>query len=237
MRKKELEAYAAFVLIKTDQICEPFSIDWLKDKPDLQIGKFGIEVTEAIDKKDGEQRHIDSKILECKSYEDANKYINCLKYPNKNRSETKQLPYSERFYITRGGGYNDKNANDLIITAIQDKTRKFLKYSEHEKFSRRGLYIFDQELRPCMQLIDINAILNATKDSIFDVVFIHQPNKLYVFEKNDETIREHPFDIINRNDAICEAKRVCNSPDYEIYCERAKAYKESLNNIDIQNNL
>ena len=95
MRKKELEAYAAFVLIKTAQICEPFSIDWLKDKPDLQIGKFGIEVTEAIDNKDGEQRHIDSEILECKTYEDANKYINSFKYPNKNRSEIKKLPYSD----------------------------------------------------------------------------------------------------------------------------------------------
>jgi len=39
------------VLIKTAQICEPFSTEWLKDKPDLQIGNFGIEVTEAIDKK------------------------------------------------------------------------------------------------------------------------------------------------------------------------------------------
>lgn len=228
MEKNELEAYAAFVLIKTSQICEPFSSDWLKDKPDLQIGKFGIEVTAAIDNKDGEQCHIDSKIWECKTYEDANKYINSLKYPNKNRSETKQLPYSERFYITRGGGYNDKKANDLIINAIQNKTRKFLKYPEHENFSRRGLYIFDQELRPCMQLIDFNAILNATKESIFDVVFIQQPNKLYVFKKNDETISEHPIDMINRNDAICEAKRVCNSPDYEILCERAKAYKEYL---------
>jgi len=56
MTKKELEAYAALVLIKTTQIIESFSTDWLKDKPDLQISNFGMEVTEAIDEK---ERHGD----------------------------------------------------------------------------------------------------------------------------------------------------------------------------------
>jgi hypothetical protein len=65
MTKKELEAYAALILIKTTQICEPLSTDWLKDRPDLQIGNFGIEVTEAIDEKGGEQRQLDSRILKC----------------------------------------------------------------------------------------------------------------------------------------------------------------------------
>lgn len=101
MTKKELEAYAALVLIKTAQICEPFSADWLKDKPDLQIGSFGIEVTEVIDKKDGEQRQIDSEILNCETYENANTYINNLKYPRKYRSETKELPGSERDLFLR----------------------------------------------------------------------------------------------------------------------------------------
>ena len=43
MTKKELEVYAALVLVKTSQISEPFSTDWLKDRPDIQIGKLGIE--------------------------------------------------------------------------------------------------------------------------------------------------------------------------------------------------
>jgi len=227
MTKKELEAYAALVLIKTAQICEPFSADWLKDKPDLQIGSFGIEVTEVIDKKDGEQRQIDSEILNCETYENANTYINNLKYPRKYRSETKELPGSERFILTNGGGYNDKKPLTLIVNAIQDKSRKFLKYHDHKTFSRRGLYISDQELRPCLQLLDIESILKATKDSVFDVVFVHQPHRLIVVEKDDELTKEYPFDKINRDDAICEAKRVCGSPDYEICCERAKEYRES----------
>lgn len=227
MTKKELEAYAALVLIKTAQICEPFSADWLKDKPDLQIGSFGIEVTEVIDKKDGEQRQIDSEILNCETYENANTYINNLKYPRKYRSETKELPGSERFILTNGGGYNDKKPLTLIVNAIQNKSRKFLKYHDHKTFSRRGLYISDQELRPCLQLLDIESILKATKDSVFDVVFVHQPHRLIVVEKDDELTKEYPFDKINRDDAICEAKRVCGSPDYEICCERAKEYRES----------
>jgi len=227
MRKKELEAYAALVLIKTAQICEPFSADWLKDKPDLQIGNFGIEVTEAIDKKDGEQRQIDSKILNCETYENANKYINSLKYPRKYRSEIKQLPDSERFSLMSGGGYNDKKPLTLIVNSVHDKSRKFLKYPDHKMFSRRGLYIFDQELRPCLQILDIESILIATKDSVFDVVFIHQQHRLIVVEKDNELTKEYPFDKISRNDVICEAKRVCGSPDYEICCERAKVYRES----------
>lgn len=227
MTKKELEAYAALVLIKTAQICEPFSADWLKDKPDLQIGSFGIEVTEVIDKKDGEQRQIDSEILNCETYENANTYINNLKYPRKYRSETKELPGSERFILTNGGGYNDKKPLTLIVNAIQNKSRKFLKYHDHKTFSRRGLYISDQELRPCLQLLDIESILKATKDSVFDVVFVHQPHRLIVVEKDDELTKEYPFDKINRDDAICEAKRVCGSPDYEICCERAKECRES----------
>ncbi|MDR1754578.1 MAG: hypothetical protein LBR74_06700 [Eubacterium sp.] len=40
-RCKEREAYAALILILTGQISEPFSLDWLKDRPDLQIGDNG----------------------------------------------------------------------------------------------------------------------------------------------------------------------------------------------------
>ncbi|HKL10940.1 MAG TPA: hypothetical protein VJ990_05825 [Clostridia bacterium] len=227
MTKKELEVYAALVLVKTSQISEPFSTDWLKDRPDIQIGKFGIEVTEAIGKREGEQRQLDSNILRCETYENANKYISNLKYPKKYHSETKQLPGSERFSLMSGGGYNDKEFNDLIVNRIHDKSSKFLKYPDCKKFSRRGLYISDQELRPCMQLLDIESIRKATKDSVFDVVFVHQLRRLIVVEKDDELTKEYPFDKINRDEAICEAKRVCGSPDYVICCERAKAYRES----------
>ncbi len=34
---------------KMDIIHKPFSTDWLKDGPDLQIDSIGIEVTEAIE--------------------------------------------------------------------------------------------------------------------------------------------------------------------------------------------
>lgn len=211
MTKKELEAYAALILIKTTQICEPLSTDWLKDRPDLQIGNFGIEVTEAIDEKGGEQRQLDSRILKCETYENANKYVKNLKYPEKYSNEILRLKGSDRFALMSGGGYNDKKPIALIVNAIQDKSSKFLKYPDCKMFSRRGLYIFDGELRPSMQLLDTESIRKATKDSAFDVVFVHQVHRLIVVEKEDDLAKEYPFDKINIAQAICEAKRVCGS--------------------------
>lgn len=228
MTNKELEAYAALVLVKTAQICEPFSADWLKDRPDLQIGSFGIEVTEAIDQKDAEQRQLDSKVINCQTYKIANAYIKELKYPEKYRSEPKQIPGSDRFSLMSGGGYDDNKPLNLIVKAIAKKSRMFREYTDYEKFSRRGLYISDQELRPCMQLLDTELILKSIYESVFDVVFIHQQHRLIVVEKDDGKMQEYSFDTINRIDAICEAKRVVDSPDYENFCERAKSYRESI---------
>lgn len=228
MTNKELEAYAALVLVETAQICEPFSADWLKDRPDLQIGNFGIEVTSAIGTKDAEQRQLDSTVLDCETYKDAIEYISNLNQPKEYRSEPMQLSDSDRFSLMSGGGYDDKKPLALIVNAIEVKSEKFLKYPNHKMFSRRGLYIFDQELRPCMQLLDIEAIVKSINASVFDVVFIHHLRRLIVVEKGDIPIQEYPFDKIKINDTICKAKRVCDSPDYEICCERAKVYRESI---------
>ena len=46
--KKYKEAWAALAMIKMDIIHKPFSTDWLKDRPDLQIDSVRIEVTEAM---------------------------------------------------------------------------------------------------------------------------------------------------------------------------------------------
>lgn len=227
MKKKELEAYAALVLIRTAQICEPFSVDWLKDRPDLQINNFGVEVTRAIASKDAEQYQLDSMVLNCETYKNANEYISNLNRPEEYCSKPKQLPDSDRFSLMSGGGYDEKKHLNLIIKAIVDKSRKFHKYPDHKIFSRRGLYIFDNELHPCMQL-NVESIVKATNDSIFDVVFIHQLQKLIVVEKDCMPIQEYPIDKVNIYYDKCEAMRVCGSPDYEIYCERAKVYMESI---------
>ena len=47
--KKYKEAWAALAMIKWISFINPFSTDWLKDGPDLQIDSIGIEVTEAIE--------------------------------------------------------------------------------------------------------------------------------------------------------------------------------------------
>ncbi len=228
MTNRESEAYAALVLVKTAQIREPFSVDWLKDRPDLQVGKFGIEVTRAIDSQEAEQCQIDSEVLACPTYEFANEYIRKLKYPEKYRSEPKQLPGSDRFSLISGGGYDDDKPLDLIVKAIAKKSKIFPQYPEYKSFLRRGLYISDEDLYPNTAPLSAELILKSINDSVFDVVFIHQRNNLIVVEKSDGIIQKYPFSILDRNDTICEAKRVVDSPNYEEFCERAKAYRKSI---------
>lgn len=228
MEKKEREAYAAFVLVKTAQICKPFSIDWLKDRPDLQVGNFGIEVTRAIDTQDAEQSKLDSEVLACQTYEAAHEKISKLKKPEKYRSEPRQLPGSNRFSLLSGGGYDDAKPLKLIVHAIERKNRKFIKYPDYERFSQRGLYIFDDEIRPSGHPLSVESILKPMKDSVFDVVFIHQNNKLIVVDKSNEMLHEYAFGKLDRINAMCEAKRAVDSPDYEIFIERAKEYRESI---------
>jgi len=196
----------------------------MKDRPDLQVNNFGIEVTRAIDKKDAEQCKLDSKVLSCETYKGANEYINNLKHPEKYRSKPIQIPSSDKFSLKRGGGYDDKKPITLIVNAVNDKSKKFCTYPNHMGFLRRGLYVFDDELRPCLQYFDVNLIVKATNDSVFDVVFVHQLHKLIVVERGKISIQElDKIDIINIK---CEVKRISGSPDYSVYCERAKLYAE-----------
>ncbi|MGI6665302.1 MAG: hypothetical protein ACOX3W_07825 [Christensenellaceae bacterium] len=52
--KKYVEVWPAFALIKAGIITEPFSKEWLSDRPDLQIDNFGIEVVNAVEPLVGE---------------------------------------------------------------------------------------------------------------------------------------------------------------------------------------
>lgn len=200
-------------MLETTQICGPISIDWLKDKPDLQIGTFGIEVTEAINNKEGERRHWDLKILKCETYDSARKFVNSLRDPSKYNREIVRLPNSERFSLMEGGGYDDTKSVTCIINAIKHKSSKFLNYPDFKKFLRRGLYIIDHELRPYSNCLDLDLVREAVKDSVFDVVFVHQLHRLIVIEKNVEETKELPLYNINRKKVICEAKRVCSTLD------------------------
>jgi len=227
MTKKEQEIYAALVLIKTGQVSEPFSIDWAKDKPDLQIKDFGIEVVRAIDKKEAEQDKLDSKILKCENYDSAKEYINNLKYPESYRSTPRQLPNSNRFSLVSGGGYDGEKHIELIKSTICRKSMKYLEYPNHQMYTRRGLYVFDDELRPCIQYLPFDSIIEAIISSVFDVMFIHQINKMIIFEKNATCPHEIQLEGNIMLDIKCEVKRICKSPDYEVFCERVKSYNKS----------
>ena len=76
------------------------------------------------------------------------------------------------------------------------------------------MYIFDEDLHPNTVPLSGELILKSINDSVFDVVFIHQRNNLIVVEKSG-IIQKYPFSILDRNDTICEAKRVVDSPNYE----------------------
>jgi len=233
MTNKELEIYAALVLVQASQISEPFSFNWVKDRPGLQINRFGIEVTRAIDKKEAEQCKLDLKVPDCQTLKNANEYIENLKRPNEYRGKPTQLPNSERFSLMRSGGYDDMTPITpitLVVNSIHHKSRKFCSYPSHTMFSRRGLYVFDDELRPYLQNFDTMPILGAINESVFDVVFIHQFHKLVIVEKGKISPQEVLFNKIDTINTKCEVKRISGSPDYENYCERAEKYRHYLLN-------
>lgn len=160
------------------------------------MGNFGIEVTRAIDPQEAEQCRIDSEALACPTYEIAHEYIRKLKYPEKYRSEPKQLASSDRFSLISGGGYDDDKPLDLIVKAITRKSKKSLNYTDYKGFLRRGLYISDEELHPSTAPLSAELILKPINESVFDVVFIHQRNNLIVVKKNDGIIQEYPFSYL-----------------------------------------
>lgn len=52
------EIFAALVLVESTELPALFSAEWLRDRPDLQVGNIGIEVTESIQERALLQTHL-----------------------------------------------------------------------------------------------------------------------------------------------------------------------------------
>ena len=119
--KKYKEAWAALAMIKMDIIHKPFSTDWLKDGPDLQIDSIGIEVTEAIEPLEGEQRHFQNELIKCLTFQGAQNLNNSYQFRN-SKTSAKRLGDTDLPFIYRTS-LEEKNSHttddtDLIVGKI-----------------------------------------------------------------------------------------------------------------------
>jgi hypothetical protein len=222
--KKCREVYAGLALITIGQIQEPFSMDWLQDRPDLQIGNFGIEVTEAISERQGEKRDIEEKMFSCKTIESLNKYKGTLTKPNKYQFDVLTVPDTSCITIGTGGGYNEEHSIKVITDSIEKKSDKFRKYPDYERFSRRGLYISAEYLLSPSHQLDKTTLQEATYNSLFDVVFIHCPKKIIEIRRDNEQILEYPFTDCDRDSVKCKALEALGFPEYDDYLARFISY-------------
>ena len=136
------EALAAYVLVKTGVIPYQFTCDWIKDRPDIQINnEFGIEVVQAMTKKDGHQRYYSSKLLSCNNYNDA-----------VSLNSTKEFSKSE-LSIEKLGDTNNPVVfspvtvglptqwSEIVAMKVQEKINKFHDYPNSEAFVKKGVFV------------------------------------------------------------------------------------------------
>lgn len=224
MTHHEMEKYrnacAALSLIKFNCIQEAFSTDCLQDRPDLQIGQFGIEVTEALLEKQGEKRNVERKMSACENIEKLNEYINNQKYPNKHNFDIVQFPGTKRFSVGTGGGYAKEYLLKIITNCIEKKSAMYYKYPNHERFTKRGLYISAGSILLPSHRVDKDLLQSSINSSAFDVVFIHQTEKMTEIKKSN--VQTYEYDFTNKDENIikCKALRALGYPEYEVYRTR-----------------
>jgi|GEM_PF-4672881 len=145
LRSKEyIEAWSAFALIKAGVIAEPFSKEWLSDRPDLQIGDFGIEVVNAVAPLAGEQRSFQQQLTNCKTFDEANK-LSMTDYFKKSQVKVKPLGETDLHFIYTSSFGEDvaseSDATKIIVEKIKEKDNKFSKYPDSQRYTKKGLFI------------------------------------------------------------------------------------------------
>ena len=207
--KKYKEAWAAFAMIKTGIINEPFSIEWLQDRPDLQIKQIGIEVTDAIESLEGEQRHFQNELTRCSTFKEACTLNNSNQSRN-SKLKVKPLGKTDLPFIYRSSLVAENpsaiNSTNLIIKKIKEKNDKYTKYPNSKYFRRKGLFIQKTDdvfletpmiTGEVLYTLDTNKINVTIQESIFDFVVLYLPKKLKLFSKNN--IQVTNFDLTNED--------------------------------------
>ena len=225
--KEYVEAWAAFALIKVGVITAPFSKDWLSDRPDLQIGDMGVEVVNAVDPFEGEQRNFQQQLADCTTYTKADE-LSQTNYFKKSQVKVKPLGDTELPFVYTSSFNEDKtskrDATEIIIEKIKEKNCKFSKYPECQRFTKKGLFIHKTDdifletpttLGVVLSSLDIAPIKDATEQSVFDMVFIYLPTKIIIISKNEEKPTDFIFGKRDVEDICLDTLQGIESHEYE----------------------
>lgn len=223
------EAFAAIILIEAGIITQPFNSNWLKDRPDLQLGDLGIEVTEAISTDEGEQRFFQQEMLDCNNIEEVNK-LPITKTP-KNRNKAKQLGETPLHYVSTSLEiFDEDKTSNLIVSRILSKNEKFPEYPNQEIFSKRWLFIFAEDIFVSISPLDFNRIKSEANNSIFDRVFIMLNYDLIETGKGVTEEIKKSFEAEKFLELSVEASKIINAPDVEKKEDALRKYKVMKNN-------
>lgn len=185
------EARAALVLVEAGEIQGPFRPEWLRDRPDLQIGAdVGIEVTTAtVEKARAEDTRAD--MLIDLPFEEAEE----LQRSNRKKNDDltlHEIPSTRRTSVGYAArGYDGQDATTArIISCIRKKQHKW--ETGYKEFPVRRLFVDvdDDLLGNPKHPFDARPVLEEAKQSVFDTVYvhlrpIHRKHFLYALRKSD----------------------------------------------------
>lgn len=229
--KKYKEAWAAFAMIKAGIIHKPFSIDWLSDRPDLQIGNLGIEVVNAMEPLEGEQQSFQNQLVKCPTFMSAQK-LNSTDYFRNSRFKIKPLGETHLPFIYRSSyeeqSLSTTSASDIIIKKIREKSNKFPKYPNSQRFIYKWLFINKTDdifletptiWGDILSTLNVDEIIKTIEESIFDLVVLYLPTKMKIFKKGITQSTDFIFGKNDVHDISLDTLRGIGSDEYERYKE------------------
>ena len=204
------EIFAALVLVEGGEIATPFSTEWLKDKPDLQIGNIGIEVTESVRESSAAANRFANKMLGCDSYEDA------MEMQNKNRNVDEFRPFqildTTVFGLDyRTSGWDENNVMWLIARCINNKQEKWRNYT-HVHIRQLYVKVTDDLLGLPTHPLNTKIVFDWVNRSIFDKVYLYLQRTLYVFSKGYLVPKIFNFDQETELKIAIESCRLADCP-------------------------
>jgi hypothetical protein len=178
--KTYYEIYAALVLSKISFLPNEFNIDWIQDKPDIQVGNIGVEVTSDAPKKYRSKLSIVNNLFNHGYSSDEKTDI--LKTLDKKGILTKD--FSDDKNIVQLPVYKDAV---ILVNAIENKEVKYQEYSK--QFPNCALFIFSYVF---MLDIDEYKITEALKDKKYSFcpIFILSNDILFIWDNNSLSKQE-----------------------------------------------
>jgi hypothetical protein len=153
-----------------------------KEMPDFQSEELdvGLEITEAITLKHGEDRKIINQYF---GQGLPAQYVKeCMEKQFPKTKGKIEIINDMAVYKEHCGSYNTLNHIDLIMKSIQSKTKKL--NSIYKMFKHNWLYIFSHTSVLNVNDIEyLDTIYEPTNCSGFNIIFINCIDKIYIIER------------------------------------------------------